>query len=83
MATMHFHIAQTGLFMGIYFCIQASQGNIWLEFKIVLGCMVGQIRRPWLVGLMPKSVFYDVCLYSHLIYKAFINISNYANEVIS
>ena len=27
MATMHFHIAQTGLFMGNFFRIQGVQGN--------------------------------------------------------
>ena len=27
MATMHFHIAQTGLFMGIFFRIKAVPGN--------------------------------------------------------
>ena len=36
MATMHFHIAQTGLFMGNSF-FRDSQGTLWHKFKIVLG----------------------------------------------
>ena len=34
MATVHFHIAQTGLFMGICFAFSGSQETI---FKIVIG----------------------------------------------
>ena len=38
MATMHFHIAKTGLFMhNIFFAFRGSQGTIWHKFKIVLG----------------------------------------------
>ena len=44
MATMQFHIAQAGLFMGIFFHIQGSQETILHQFKIVLGCKVGQSR---------------------------------------
>ena len=37
MATMHFHIAKTGLFIGFFFRIQGVPGNNMHQFKIVLG----------------------------------------------
>ena len=37
MATMHFHIAKTGLFMRIFFAFMGSQGTIWHQFKFVIG----------------------------------------------
>ena len=38
MATMHSHIAFTGLFMGnLFFAFRGSQGPILHQFKIVLG----------------------------------------------
>ena len=36
-ATKHFHIAQTGLFIWIFFTFRGSQRTIWHQFKIVLG----------------------------------------------
>ena len=44
MATMHFHIAQTGLFMGIFFAFKGSKGKNRHKFKIVLGVQGSQIR---------------------------------------
>ena len=45
MATMHFHIAQTGLFMGI-FCshFERPREQFGTNSKLSLGCKVGQIR---------------------------------------
>ena len=85
MVTMHFHIAQTGLFMGNSFF--AFRGGPREQFvtksKLFLGCKVGQIRSRgrWFEAEISLSmmVFYDF----HLICKAFINILEYANEVIS
>ena len=37
MTTMHFHITQTGLFMGIFFAFRRSKETILHQFKIVLG----------------------------------------------
>ena len=37
MATMRFHIAQTGLFMRIFSPFRGSEETIWHQFKIVLG----------------------------------------------
>ena len=38
MATVYFHIAQTGLFMGnFFFAFRGSTETIWHQFKIVLG----------------------------------------------
>ena len=44
MATMHFHIAQTGLFLEHSFTIQGVRENSLSPTKIVLGCKVGHIR---------------------------------------
>ena len=44
MKTMHFHIAQTGLFLGqLVFAFRGSRLTIRHPWKIVLGCKVGQI----------------------------------------
>ena len=45
MATMHFHIAKTGLFMGI-FCshLEGPREQFGTNSKLSLGCKVGQIR---------------------------------------
>ena len=37
MTTMHFHIAQTGLFMGIFFAFRQSQETIWHQLKCLYG----------------------------------------------
>ena len=84
MSTMHFHIAQTGLFMGIFF---SHSGDPRKQFgtnsKLSLGCKVGHIRSRgrWFKAEISLFMmfFYDF----HLIYKAFINILEYAIEVIS
>ena len=45
MATMHFYIlAQTGLFLGTFFCIKVVPGNNLAHEKLSFGCKVGQIR---------------------------------------
>ena len=45
MATMHFHIAQTGLFMGNFiFAFRGSQGKFGTNSKFSFGCKLGQIR---------------------------------------
>ena len=77
MATMHFHIAQTGLLWGFFFRIQGVPGNNlapvqnfpWGARKVKLD--------PEIDGLRPKSVY--LCCF----YKSFINILEYANGVIA
>ena len=45
MATMHFQIAQTGLFMGIFFLHSGGpKEQFGTNSKLSLGCKVGQIR---------------------------------------
>ena len=72
MATMHLHIAQTGLFMEIFLYSGCPREQFGTNSKLSLGCKVCQIRSQgrW---------FEDF----YLIYKAFINILEYANELIS
>ena len=56
MATMHFHVAQSGLFMGIFW-IQGVPGNNWAPSQ---NCTWGArlVRLdPWVVGLRSKSVY--------------------------
>ena len=66
-----------------YFRIQGVPGNNGTNSKLFLGCEVGQIRSrgKWIKAEISVFMmfFYDF----HLIYKAFINILEYANEVIS
>ena len=82
MATMDFHIAKTGLFMGIFIAFRGSRKQFGTNSKLSLRCKVGQIRSRgrWLkseIGLF-MMFFYDF----HLIYKAAINILEYANKII-
>ena len=57
MATMHFHIAQTGLFVGILFShLGGPRERFGTKSKLSLWCKVGQIRFG-VVGLRPKSVY--------------------------
>ena len=45
MATMHFHIAQSGLLMGISFLhSEGPREKTGTNSKLSLGCKVGQIR---------------------------------------
>ena len=84
MATMHFHIAQTGLFMGKYFRIQGVPGNNLVSIQ---NCPWGARYvklDPEVDGLRPILVYLLCFFYDfHLIFKGFITILEYANEVIS
>ena len=44
MATMHFHVAQTGLFMGIFLDSGGPRKEFGNNLKLSLGCKVAQIR---------------------------------------
>ena len=45
MATMHFNIAQTGLFMGIFLShLGGPRKQFGTNSKLSVGCKVGQIR---------------------------------------
>ena len=84
MVTMNFHIAQNGLSMVIFSHLGGPSEQFGTNSKLSLGCKVGQIRSRgrWFeaeISLLIYDVFYDF----HLIFKAFINILEYANEVIS
>ena len=58
MATMHFHIAKTGLFMRnfFFFAFRGSPRTIWRQFKLSLGCKVGHFCSE-VDGFRPKSVY--------------------------
>ena len=43
MATMHFHIAQTGLFI-VFFAFRGPKETIRHQFKMSLWCKIGRIR---------------------------------------
>ena len=46
MVTMHFHIAQMSLCFGTFFFSHSGGPSkiFWNQYKIVMGCKVGQIR---------------------------------------
>ena len=44
MVTIHFHIAQTSLFMGYFFAFREFQGQYSTNSKLSFGFKVGQIR---------------------------------------
>ena len=44
MVIIHFHIAQTRLYITIFSHSGGSQGTVWLQSKSALGSKVGQIR---------------------------------------
>ena len=67
---------------GYFLHTEDAQEIIWHQFKIVLGCKVVLIRS-WSCWFEAKLSFHDVYICFHLIYKTFINILEYANEVIS
>ena len=81
---MHFHIAQTGVIYGEFiFAFRRSQEKKLAPIQnLYLGYKVGQIRScgSWFGAKIGLFMMF-VCF--HLIYKTFINILEYANEVIS
>ena len=57
MATIHFHIAQTSLSMGIFFRIQGVPGNNLAPIQNC-PCGAGYVKLdPAVDGLRPKSVY--------------------------
>ena len=83
MTPMHFHIAQTDLFMRIF--LSRNNGVPGDILAPIQNCPWGARYvklDPGVVGLTPKSV-HDVCSCFQLIYSGFIKILEYANEVIS
>ena len=85
MATMHFQIAHSVYLWGFFFSHSGGpREQFGTNSKLSLGYKVGQIRSrgSWFeaeISLFVMFFFYDF----HLIYKVFINILEYANEVIS
>ena len=67
----------------LFFRIQGVPGN---NIAPIQNCPFGARYvklDPGVAGLRLNQFIYDVCLCFHLIYKALINILEYANEVIS
>ena len=83
MATIHFHIAQACLFMDFFFVFRGVPGNNLAPIQNLLGCKVCQIRSRGRCFEAEISLFMMFFYDFHLIYKVFINILEYANEVIS
>ena len=83
MATMHFYIAQTGLFTGTFFAFMGSQEKVWHQLKIISWCKVGQIRSRGRWFKAEISLFMMLFMIFTLFIRTFISILEYANEVIS
>ena len=80
---MRFHIAQTEIFIGNLFSHSGVPRKKLAPIQnLYLGYKVGQIRSwgSWFEAEISLFMMF-VCF--HLIYKVFINILEYANEVIS
>ena len=62
MSTLHFHIAQTSLFTGIFCAFRGPREQFGTNSKLSLGCKVGQIRfwGSWFeaeIGLLMVFVY--------------------------
>ena len=73
MANMHFHIAQTGLFMGIFYSHSGGpRKQFGTNSKLSLGCKVGQIRSR---GRWFKAQISLFMMFFFMIFTLFIRLS--------
>ena len=83
MATMHFHIAQTGLFMGFFLDSRGPRKQFSTNSKWSLGCKVGQIRSRGSRFVAEISLSIMLVYVFTLFIRLLLIFFEYANKLIS